>query len=282
MSEEGEDKDGTSVASAAGDWKIVGASVRGTSHVSTAAPCQDASYAVVVETSVGHVLVVACADGAGSAERSRDGARFACSALTGEVSDTLTGVELADVRREHVETWYLHVHAALDGFARELGTTVRELACTLLLAIVGPSHAVFAQIGDGAIITDGGEAGGYGPVFWPQSGEYANSTYFATDQEALRHLQVATVTRRLSDIALLTDGLQSLALQFATRTAHVPFFEPMFTQLRSREESDLEALQSALAAWLDSRAVNERTDDDKTLVLATRGSDDVPTVRPTA
>ena len=71
-------------------------------------------------------------------------------------------------------------------------------------------------------------------------------------------------------MALLTDGLQGLALRFASREAHGPFFEPMFARLRREARRGLDGLHGELARFLDSPAVNQRTDDDKTLVLATR------------
>jgi hypothetical protein len=74
----------------------------------------------------------------------------------------------------------------------------------------------------------------------------------------------------VDEVALLTDGLQSLALRFASREAHGPFFEPMFERLRGPEQPS----ESELAAFLGSGPVNARTDDDKTLVLATRLRDE--------
>ena len=71
-------------------------------------------------------------------------------------------------------------------------------------------------------------------------------------------------------MALLTDGLQGLALRFDTREAHGPFFEPMFARLRAEGEGEPESLREELRAFLGSAPVNQRTDDDKTLVLATR------------
>ena len=70
-------------------------------------------------------------------------------------------------------------------------------------------------------------------------------------------------------MALFTDGLQTLALDY-TRAAHSPFFAPMFAALSSETEPG--GLLGPLSAFLESPAVNERTDDDKTLILATRKS----------
>jgi len=83
---------------------------------------------------------------------------------------------------------------------------------------------------------------------------------------------VSDVRERIQEVALLTDGLQMLALNFAARKPHAPFFEPLFTALRGAVSPD--DLVVPLRAFLDSDAVNSRTDDDKTLVLATRVKDD--------
>ena len=74
----------------------------------------------------------------------------------------------------------------------------------------------------------------------------------------------------MDELALLTDGLQMLALRFADKSVHGPFFLPMFQALRAAESAS--ALQTPLRDFLNSPAVNRRTDDDKTLILATRHS----------
>jgi hypothetical protein len=66
----------------------------------------------------------------------------------------------------------------------------------------------------------------------------------------------------------LSDGLQTMALSFAERAAHRPFFLPMFRKLRSARPGD--GLPAALHRFLESPAVSQRSDDDKTLLLATR------------
>jgi hypothetical protein len=51
-------------------WAVIGATARGESHARTDLPCQDA----VGWWQSDVVLVAACADGAGSAPRAREGA----------------------------------------------------------------------------------------------------------------------------------------------------------------------------------------------------------------
>lgn len=49
---------------------------------------------------------------------------------------------------------------------------------------------------------------------------------------------------------------------------HVPFFAPFFNGLASATQEQLDLLPELLKQFLSSPAVNERTDDDKTLALA--------------
>lgn len=133
-------------------WKVIQASVAGTSHVRTGKPCQDyCDYRRVV---VGDELyvVAACADGAGSASFSEYGALIAVDTVLSEALAHLTATGLAAIGRDDVLGWYESALRELRREAQMLALADRELACTLLLAVIGPSRSVFAQIGDGAIV----------------------------------------------------------------------------------------------------------------------------------
>ena len=107
--------------------------------------------------------------------------------------------------------------------------------------------------------------------FWPQQGEYENTTYFATQKSAKTFLQHRLyVDRFFEEVAVFTDGLQRLALHYQTQTAYAPFFRPFFSVLRRLETEHDDRYDESLHAFLNSNRVNERTDDDKTLILATR------------
>ena len=108
-------------------------------------------------------------------------------------------------------------------------------------------------------------------MFWPQGGQYPNETWFVTDPNAINYLECTTLAESIAEIALLTDGLQPLALHYQSRQAHKPFFGPMFQGLRDYPEDGCPmALTHALEQFLDSPAINQRTHDDKTLILASR------------
>jgi hypothetical protein len=156
------------------------------------------------------------------------------------------------------------------------GVVPRQLACTLLAVIVGGGWAAFAQIGDGVIVFNGDA--GYELAFWPDNGEYANTTRFLTDDDYRKHLRIETVTRQISELAVMTDGLQMLALDFKGARVHDRFFEPLFRTVRNNPNE--EALRTSLLEFMDSKRVNERTDDDKTLLLATRKNPDASPLVP--
>jgi hypothetical protein len=143
--------------------------------------------------------------------------------------------------------------------------------------MVDPDMAVFLQIGDGVIVVHD-HRDTYRPMFWPATGEYVNTTYFLTDQDAVDRLRLGFWGLRVEEIAILTDGLQSLALQYASRRAHTPFFRPLFARLRRESGGESMLLRAELETWLDSDSVNQRTDDDKTLILATRRPPDPSTM----
>ncbi len=218
------------------------------------------------------VLVLACADGAGSATLADEGAGIACQTITQLIFDACAqGLGIDGIEQSLALQWYQAVRERLEAEAAGRGVVVRELACTLLTAVVGRSAAAFVQIGDGAIVTLEEEE--YRTVFWPQRGEYANTTNFLTAPDFEQSLEFRRHDGMVDEIALMTDGLQMLALDFARRKAHAPFFRQLFLQLRNTTSAD--DLVVPFRDFLNSPRVNERTDDDKTLVLATRSLPDV-------
>lgn len=253
-------------------WKYIYASVVGTSHIKIDMPCQDSSACAIFNINGSQVLVAVVSDGAGSAQRADVGSSLACSLFVQEMEalfENEGGVH--DITREFVESWLIRFHHEVDLRAEGEGLTSRDFACTLLATVIGRDCAAFMQIGDGAIvILSQEEPDDYSWVFWPQQGQYANETYFATDAEAAGKLAYDFIERRIDEVAIFTDGIQGLALHYESQTAHIPFFRPVFEWLRPTSAEDSEKLSASLATYLNSPKVNEYTDDDKTLILATR------------
>jgi hypothetical protein len=126
----------------------------------------------------GERLVIVAADGAGSASHSELGATLACGELVRRVE--ALEPNFPEVRDRMVELFGV-ARAALLAEADRLEVLPRELACTIVLAVVGPNSGVFAQLGDGAIVVGDGQDG-LRVVFWPEPAEYVNATDFLTDE----------------------------------------------------------------------------------------------------
>jgi hypothetical protein len=221
----------------------------------------------------GNQTLIACvADGAGSAKFSDAGSAIASRVIVERAYAFLeAGGQLPQLERQDVLRWCEEVRGQIEQEAATRECETRELATTICGALLAANFACFFQIGDGVMVVR--RHGIYGVVFWPQSGEYANSTNFITSPKFEYHLEFVSTDAVCPDIALMTDGLERLALQFDGQTPHIPFFEPFFRAIRAAE--DLTGLNAALVTFLASAPVRERSDDDKTLVLASLIHDQV-------
>lgn len=247
-------------------WRVVAASAVGTSHASTGTDCQDSCLALV-ETGPAKppLLTIFVADGAGSAPYGGTGAELAIEAASSFVGYHYAQTEFAlnhHWAMECIQAVRTRIYAAAD----QQKTAARDYACTFMGVLGSPFATLLMQIGDGGIVVDVGT--GLDVPITPMVGEYANMTNFVTDENANDVLAVAVLPARAVKVAAFTDGIQRLALNMATNTAHGPFFSPFFTVLATATEAQEDYLQTELVRFLSSPAVNERTDDDKTLALA--------------
>jgi hypothetical protein len=147
---------------------------------------------------------------------------------------------------------------------------VREYACTLLVGIVGDVRSVFWQIGDGAMCFRIRGREDYQYAFWPEKGDYANVTFFVTDANAQEHLEFDITDAEIVELAAFSDGLERLALNFVAGEAYAGFFNGLFPHLRRLSPGYSARISEELKEFLGSDRVNKRTDDDKSLILASR------------
>lgn len=255
----------------AAGWRTLAVSVIGSSHICDNLPCQDVSRVATITAFEGRsTVVLVAADGAGSADCSAEGAALACATFVEVVTIYFTeGGLVSGVTPLMADDWIWIAASRLGVMATAADRPMRDYACTLLAALIDETALAAFQVGDGAIVVADGEE--YRPIFWPQRGEYANMTYFLTEDDVLRRLQFTVLPHVPDEVALLTDGLQSLALIYATQGAHAPFFSPIFAPLRAiPRPEDATQVGELLSEFLASPTVTKRTDDDKTLVLATR------------
>jgi hypothetical protein len=253
------------------DWSVAGVSVIGASHIARGTTCQDAHC--YRQPGPG-VLVIAVADGAGSAPRSDEGAWVAVHRAAATLERLAGSQQSTDGRSTQVEdlsvamsTAFGEARAALEYLAVEESDPLKFFHCTLCCVLAVDDRFVVGQIGDGVCVARSPD-GGLFTAGEPQRGEYANEAYFLTMDGALDLVAISAFEDAVDGLAVTSDGLLRLALDMRSQEPHAPFFEPLFKYLESATDSSV--ARAELARFLASDRVTARTDDDKTLVLATR------------
>ena len=250
-------------------WKAIGQSVIGSSHVQMSKICEDAiQYKVINPGTDYETLIGFVSDGAGSAKHAAE-----ASLLAVQMGCSIAG-SWVEKQQEIDETNFIFLAERIyDEFAQlaEIAkVAINEYSCTLLGFVILPNQACFIQIGDGAIIKNGGD-GYFTPVWWPHNGEYQNTTVFLIDDPNFRNLKIKILHEPVKEVAVFSDGLQMLALNNETETVHQPLFKDFFKVLRVADnQAHLNILSTKLNEYLSGSTINSRTDDDKTLLLATR------------
>jgi hypothetical protein len=255
-------------------WRYVDGFAVGTAHVGSETPCQDRCTCTVIQSNDGgEVFVTVVSDGAGSAALSEIGAQAVCDVLNELVGERVRECsDLDEVSDELVRSWLLEVRERLRATARAAETDLREYAATALLAIVGERQALCAQIGDGGIVFRRTPEDPFELALWPANGEYANQTFFVTDSTAAERIEIRRYDH-IYDVIAFSDGLQNLALSHATRSPFAPFFEPLVRTVRGNGAANGD-VRKELIAYLNSPAINQRTDDDKSLAIGCRMAGD--------
>lgn len=250
-------------------WQVAAASVRGPSHERAGASCQDAHRWALADDGF---LVVAVADGAGSAAMSETGAATAVAAAAEEACRQLkAGAPAAKVEDGEWRRLLLaSLSAAKEKVEQEAAARslpASALATTIILVVARNDLLAAVQIGDGSVVAAGAD-GLFFSVLRPTAAEYLNETVFLTSPDALASAQPVVWRGPLSNLAVMSDGLQMVALRMPAGDPHPGFFTPLFQYLRRQNQTGATAGKDELEGFLSSPRLRERTDDDVTLVLA--------------
>lgn len=246
-------------------WHVVGISERGATHIKHGIPCQDSH---VWRALPGGAVVVAVADGAGSASLSQLGSARAALAAVEWVAELMQGdwPQRDDEWREMLIAALETAHESVLLSAKKRQVEPRELATTLIMLVATPTMVAAAQVGDGAAVVMN-NARQMLAVTAPQSGEFINETRFFTSPDYLKAVQVGIWRGEVAGLGVISDGLQLLALKMPEATPHAAFFSPLLQFLH--ETDDMHAAERQLREFLASDRIRQRADDDLTLVLGT-------------
>jgi len=245
------------------DALVFGASVIGPLHLQLNLPCQDAcAYGI---SSTGS-LAIAVADGLGSAFMSQIGAQLAVSSAFDPVMEALETDKCEDARLDEiVRGATVSARTALESYAKRESCNLRDLACTLILAVARKARLAIAHIGDGAVVVETG--GGLSIMSSPGESEFTNEVVPITSSNWDEHLRIVSNTSPINSIAVFTDGCQRAAFRKAGDVLKPfgRFFNPIFGYARGLTDVDEGARE--IVELLKSGKVCENSDDDKTLVV---------------
>ena len=264
-------------------WLFASGSGIGLSHKKTGSDCQDYAY---VETfgKDSSWLVGALADGAGSAAHSKEGAEFLCTEVIRKLQDsealnklleefqTLPKTEMLDEIepiKQQLRQVFVESVDALRSYAQAKEINPQDLASTLVAFIASPNFLASIEIGDSLLVYISSK-GEFSLNNLPMKGEYANQTIFAVSKDSKE--QVACCVRKFREqdqlvfICAMTDGLESVSFDKSTNTPGSKFFLPLLESSKAcNTNSELEAF---IREVITMPALDTRTDDDKTLLIA--------------
>ncbi len=252
-------------------WHVSHASVIGQAHLAQNTECQDRFACRRIETIGGEVLIAAIADGAGSTTSGGRGAEIACETFVRCVTDFLNvkDASVKSLNEDFGKGWLAFFRHKINETAAADEKSARDYASTFLGAIVGKNGAAFYQVGDGGIvISTNAETPDYRFALAPAETLYVNMTDFITDETALERLRFEFLEREIEDLIVFSDGIFPVAVNFQTNEPHAPFLAPMIAPLRRGAKG--ESLNEKLHDFLASSKMSEKTDDDKTIILASR------------
>ena len=182
------------------NFKAICCATQGRSHIKTNTPCQDKTFALITPK----FSAIALADGAGSAKCSHFGAeiatKFVCKILEQNFMLILQNSDSAKVDI---------LNALLDELQKEAHLrecAIKDLASTLLCVAICNDIFITFHLGDGLICAlDSKEVR---LVSGAQNGEFANTTFFTTSQNAWQKAEI--IIGNMDDInafALMSDGV---------------------------------------------------------------------------
>lgn len=245
-------------------WAI--ATCRGTSHLRDNSECQDTSRCIVVGRDKS-ILAAVVSDGAGSAKYGKQGSLLTCRTIS-EGARLHFSQTQSPPTDDDLWSWIDHARDRIFQSSQKLGTSPREFAATLVAVIAMPAETLVLHVGDGAAVIN--RENQWSVPSWPAHGEYASSTFFVTD-DPTADLRITRLPYSIDGSAIFSDGIERLVLRFADQTPSASFFDKFAATVHSAgSPGSNPRLNASLKQYLDSPAINERTDDDKSLIIAVR------------
>lgn len=241
-------------------WTGASATYRGTSHVKSGLPCQDAASVVCG----GLPVVAAVADGLGSAMLSEAGAKIAVATAIELLTSRFPA--FATMTSERIaEVLVAEVISRVDEAVRTSGGERRQFASTLMFVATDGVTLVAGSLGDGVVSRQGPD-GRSKVLFRPKRGEHANETFPITSSGAAAQMQVIVEPLGgATGFAMFSDG-SAEALYQRKRDEIAPAVDTLLSWLELATPPEV---STALAKSL-GEVVSEKTTDDCSIALLRR------------
>jgi serine/threonine protein phosphatase PrpC len=253
------------------EWQVVAKSVIGVSHIKKEKPCQDyCDYSLEEDN---QVIIGAVSDGLGSKRHSDIGSKIAVSSAikflrqkkVWELGSYESGLKIA------FEEAFQNILHKLGEEAHTSNYSIEELACTLIMFVATPKWLAAIQIGDGQIVV-GSSKTQYILLFKPKKDGYVNETDSVTDENALQLMKFSLSHVSYEFICAATDGIENISIsKNKTWEPFSKFFDGLLDLISSSNKS-LPEKEKEVEDFLNRQDINEKTDDDKTLLLCAYGN----------
>jgi len=263
---------------------IVPEPVTGSGHAADNKPCQDRVIHFSGTLLGSSVTIIGLADGAGSVSHSHIGAERVLDLGKSELTEErlLSSIvrktkfprlfsSLSSCRVFGIKTYeqmwpavandvVQEMQAELTRQSEQIGVSKKQLATTVILALIIDDFVFALRVGDGALAVQTTD-GSIQSAFPPKTNSYINETSFITS----RDYQVeCAIFRNVESILATTDGCEPFFFNQMTGEPQSARLESFFKVAKN------EAAESKIAAWLNSPTLRQITQDDLSLVIATR------------
>jgi hypothetical protein len=218
-------------------WKIASAYVTGQGHIKRNIPSQDRTYKLVRKSLNGNFYGLALADGAGSYRYSDIGAEV----ITKKILYFLNSKFPYILKLKNPNIYILKfIERELEKVAKNRGIDFNELSSTLLFVAIKGDNVIVGHIGDG-VIGKLNKDNELSVLSYPETGEYANSTFFTTSKGYKRRLRlIRGKIKNIKGFILMSDGTEE--------------------SLYNKQKKTLADINKNLIRWLDKYSENRVED----------------------
>jgi len=269
---------------------IIGASLRGKSHIESNTECQDCHMYDKLDNGW---IVLVVSDGAGSAKFAERGAKANCNITLTLIKKLIQQKNWKTLPAEkewniEVTSIFLQIREIFSHKVSKLndGTTLSDFCATIMLAVITPDGVMAAHIGDGRMgfKTNSNE---WKSLSTPHKGEEANQTIFlqnlwntplvpALKISGVYVPETVVVNEKPKAVVLLSDGCENAAWECSIfnpikghyEDKNIPFagfMNPLIESLLEEDESNRMDLFIDILDHGTKACKLER--DDKTMLL---------------